>query len=144
MGTNYYLITRDEKCNHCNRPYIPRQIGKDSHGWAFALRVYPEDNINDIDDWIKLWTPEDMIIMDEYGKIIDKDFMRGRIVNKISLSRRAIIPSKQVLEQNYAIYDTDNDLLRADVNRLAAKYGKNTPCLANGKGTYDIFVGEFS
>ena len=38
MGTNYYLNDR--------------HIGKSSAGWYFALHIYPEENINSLDEVI--------------------------------------------------------------------------------------------
>ena len=66
MGTNYYLHTR-QPCECCGRPYERIHIGKSSGGWCFALRVMPEENINDLEDWKKLWWQQGAWIEDEYG-----------------------------------------------------------------------------
>lgn len=139
MSVSYYLTHKQDKCLHCNRAYEPVLIGQDSAGWAFALFVYPSLEIYDIDDWVKLWSSEDMKIIDEYGTIIDKERMYIKIVSKISLNKGAP-PSQQMLDKNFASYDMNHYLLRADIKKLEAKYGKNNPCIANGKGTYDLYV----
>ena len=67
MGTNYYLVTEEGR----------KHIGKSSGGWCFSLHVYPEEDINDLQDWIPFWnqlTP-DKHIEDEYGAIITGEGM---------------------------------------------------------------------
>ncbi len=66
MGTNYYLYDKPP-CKECGRPYEAKHIGKSSAGWCFSLHVIPEDGINDLEDWEKLWNQYDTEIMDEYG-----------------------------------------------------------------------------
>jgi hypothetical protein len=47
MGANYYL-----RAWKSGDPFVYRHFGKDSAGWVFALRIYPEKGIDDLDDWI--------------------------------------------------------------------------------------------
>jgi hypothetical protein len=51
MGTNYYL--HKNVCPTCKRPEEVKHIGKSSVGWAFGLHVYPEDGIDNLEDWTK-------------------------------------------------------------------------------------------
>lgn len=66
MGTNYYLQPKPP-CDCCGREYERKHIGKSSCGWVFALRVYPDDGIHDLDDWLPLFTQPGARIKDEYG-----------------------------------------------------------------------------
>jgi hypothetical protein len=63
MGTNYYLIEND--CPLCKR-HDEKHIGKSSAGWNFALHVYPDENINNLEDWIQKFKLGD--IVNEYGE----------------------------------------------------------------------------
>lgn len=66
MGTNYYLRYQ---CKDCGSK-ISLHIGKLSAGWAFAMHVHPEKDINNWDDmkkFIKDRVPK-FNIVDEYGK----------------------------------------------------------------------------
>lgn len=64
MGTNYYA--QINKCAHCGRS-DELHIGKSSAGWCFALRVYPEQGINDLDDWEPLLRAH--AVRNEYGDV---------------------------------------------------------------------------
>lgn len=144
MGTNYYLTKKGINCSECKRPHEVKHIGKDSAGWVFALHIYPEEMIDDIDQWVELWSKDEYIIIDEYKNIIDKDFLYNRIVNKISITNPLYATrSEEFLKTNCAKIDK-NGLLRTDIDRAYLKYGSDCPCVAHGKGTYDLFVGEFS
>ena len=74
MSTNYYLYTK-EPCKCCSRPYEPIHIGKSNAGWAFALHVIPSQNINTLEDWIKLWSLPGSYIENEYGERISTKAM---------------------------------------------------------------------
>lgn len=71
MGTNYYLH-KQPPCPCCKRDYEALHIGKYSYGWAFMLHVIPEDGINDLSDWVRLWSEPNACIKDEYGSIVTK------------------------------------------------------------------------
>lgn len=79
MGTNFYW-TEKEPCECCGRAFDDRHIGKSSAGWCFTLRVYPEDGINTLDDWEKLW--ESGVITDEYDTVVPVSAMKARIRNR--------------------------------------------------------------
>lgn len=70
MGTNYYFETG--VCRECGKPDERRHIGKSSGGWCFSLHIYPEDGINDLDDWKRVFDEEARHerarIVDEYGR----------------------------------------------------------------------------
>ena len=66
MGTNYYV--KREVCPHCGRGDGDLHVGKSSGGWTFALHVYPDDNINTLDDWKPILERSE--IRDEYGRSV--------------------------------------------------------------------------
>lgn len=118
MGTNYYLKIEDEKLH----------IGKSSAGWAFALRIYPDREIYDLQHWVKLFDYP-YFIVDEYGRdisavemidlITDREFPTSRQWDAGVMARNCAIPGP-------------NGLLRT------------TRCAFHGKGTWDCIVEDFS
>lgn len=91
MGTNYYLVSK-EKTYHCEKcGYSPdrRHIGKSSGGWAFMLRVYPEIDIHDINDWDRLFADTRFYIENEYGDIISAGLMLNIITDRPKESRHS-------------------------------------------------------
>jgi hypothetical protein len=66
MRTNYYLKPRPP-CPYCGHGEGDRgrHIGKSSAGWTFGLRVYPDEGIEGLEDWIPLFERHGVI--DEYG-----------------------------------------------------------------------------
>jgi hypothetical protein len=129
MGTNYYL--HKPACLHCGRGDEPLHIGKSSAGWCFALHVIPEE-INDLDDWIKLWKAP-AVIKDEYGRELTCEEMYAVITQRSWKSASEC--SADFLESNHA-QSGPNGLVRA---RLDGRY-----CIGHGEGTWDHIVGEFS
>ena len=80
MGTNYYFKEPDSNvCACCGRSTPGRElhIGKSSGGWAFALRIYPELGINDLENWAYLWHKG--TITNDYGETISPVEMMQRI-----------------------------------------------------------------
>lgn len=69
MGTNYYLH-KQQPCPCCKRDYEALHIGKSSYGRAFMLHVVPQEGINDLGDWVSLWSEPNACIKDEYGRIV--------------------------------------------------------------------------
>ena len=76
MGTNYYLIEQPP-CIRCGREYEARHIGKSSAGWVFALRIYPDEGINTLEDWKPLL--EKGVIKNEYDEVIPFNVMLDAI-----------------------------------------------------------------
>ena len=112
MGTNFYLTS--EPCKYCGRTGGALHIGKSSAGWAFALRVYPEDGIANLDDWKKKFQQTHCQIIDEYGHELNYDQMIEKIEN------------------------------RSHPNGLNRSIVDGNRCIGNGEGTYDYYVNEFS
>lgn len=136
MGTNYYHITHaSEKCKCCGRfdPETSRHIGKSSHGWHFTLHVNPEENINTLEDWIKLFNTSDTHIVDEEGRHITPNYMVSIITDRSRPESNDW--DATMLHRNHAEQGLNN-LVRHKVD------GEH--CIGNGTGTYDYVVGEFS
>jgi hypothetical protein len=81
MGTNYNWYASADPCKACGREASPRHIGKSSAGWVFALHVYPDVDIQDLEAWKTVWARGR--IEDEYGRVIDPKDME-RIVTQRS------------------------------------------------------------
>lgn len=79
MGTNYYWYSTNQ-CPTCHHIEAPLHIGKSSAGWAFGLRIHPEQDINTLDDWKKKWMTGE--IKDEYSKVITAREMINVITNR--------------------------------------------------------------
>ena len=82
MGTNYYLQPVVERCPTCHKPtddwnleFAKRHIGKSSYGWCFSLRVYPENGVKDLEDWIERWGKEGFEIRDGSDELVTPEEM---------------------------------------------------------------------
>lgn len=141
MGTNYYIATmaRCGKCGEeCGHELDRRHIGKSSMGWCFALRVYPEDGINSLDDWRPLI--ERAAVFDEYGGAVTPEVMLQTITQRGTGRSREKTPFMysswaDFHNKNHST-DGPNGLVRARVD------GRH--CIGHGDGTYDYIAGEFS
>lgn len=130
MGTNFYL--ESEPCPHCGRSDPPKHIGKSSAGWCFSLRVYPDDGINSLADWLKAWGKSGVSIRDEYGATILPAEMLIRITERSGMQHPL---DREDLRINGAMAGPKN-LLR---HRIDGRY-----CVGHGDGTYDYMLGDFS
>ncbi len=132
MGTNYYWYS-SPPCKECGREFESKHIGKSSGGWCFALHIYPDEKINDLSDWEKLWEIPRSEIKDEYGQIISPKIMKNTIMDR----SREHSPIKDIYwyEENHA---------ESGSNGLARSKIDGCHCIGHGKGTWDLFIGEFS
>lgn len=153
MGTNYYVESVVECCPTCKRPLPdangevpePRHLGKSSAGWCFSLRVYPDEGINTLEDWIRWW--QGKTIRNEYGAVITEDEMLCCIM----LRGEAGAKFKETPHESYLSWDhfhKENEsefgprgMLRHRVHS-AQRYSAG--CIGHGAGTWDYIVGEFS
>ena len=132
MGTNYYLHEKPS-CPTCDRDFESRHIGKSSAGWCFALHVIPEDGINDLPDWQRLWSLPGAKITNEYGDTVTPDDMLRAITQ-----RGRGIGGEKATSRWYADNHAEpgpNGLARHRIGRR---------CLGHGEGTWDLILGEFS
>lgn len=123
MGTNFYL-KEDE-----------RHIGKSSVGWCFSLHVYPEEGINNLDDWKQEWSGKQII--NEYDELVTEEQMLSCICKRTwgQPGRYDNEAGKVFLAENYAEMGPNN-LLRRIID------GWYT--IGHGEGTWDYCIGEFS
>lgn len=139
MGTNYYLCPN--RCSHCGRTDEKKHIGKSSAGWAFALHVYPDDGIKDLDDWIPLFLAKTNHIEDEYGREISHFMMLDLIRDRQAIGRDwDKVPSmysswEDFHEKNFS-EQGPKGLVRSRIDKLR--------CIGHGEGTWDLMIGEFS
>ena len=121
MGTNYYWI--EDKCLHCKRCTPKIHIGKSSWGWCFSLHVYTkewEEGPRDLEEWQDWFDRRGSVIVDEYGDAVTK----AEMIDIITVRGRGR-------------YTKDDRLPRRhDID------GQH--CIAHGKGTWDLIVGDFS
>lgn len=129
MGTNYTL--KQTCCPTCKRG-DEIHIGKSSAGWCFSLHVYPERNINTLEDWERLLHKPENMIQNEYGEAIDASTMM-EIITERSWQYPRI--EGDDLNRNHAVHGPNN-LLR---HKLDGVY-----CIGHGKGTWDYLIGDFS
>ena len=142
MGTNYYLHQKPA-CSHCGHQAKPLHIGKSSFGWHFSLHVIPEDDINDLDDWKRLWDDPESSITNEYAEVISKDEMFETITNRRGSK------SWDEHEWSNGWYKTEAQFHRQNrsergLNNLLRHRVDGDHCIKNGEGTWDCIVGEFS
>ena len=135
MGTNYYLIHKDDYCPHCGHKKEPLHIGKSSYGWCFSLHVEPdhEDFPHTLLDWQVLFSNKDCHIEDEYGDKLTVDEMMDEITKRSHPNPNSWDDYR--LEDNGA-EPGPNNLVRHKVD------GRH--CIGHGDGTWDYITGEFS
>jgi hypothetical protein len=140
MGTNYYVRDYSEYCEHCGRGMKEIHLGKSSAAWCFALHVYPEKGINNLEDVLAFI--KDKKIIDEYEDNISlESFINIVIHRNWHTSKRdwefpigKYTSLEHFLQVNHAELGPNN-LLRNKIGPY---------CIGHGEGTYDYMVGDFS
>lgn len=138
MGTNYYLL---KNTCPCDRSDEPKHVGKSSWGWHFSLHVIPEEGVNDLKDWKKLFKEKGTYIEDEYGRKVSIRKLVDVITKRKGSKEKDVYPwgdyknEADALEKNHAEKGLDN-LWRHKVD------GQH--CIGHGEGTWDLITGEFS
>lgn len=181
MGTNYYLIKKkkyepkddtytEQKVYELNNGwvwnntyypslddlnkeyYLELHIGKSSCGWHFGLCIYPEFNINSLEDWLKEFDENE--IKDEYDKIVSKQDMFETITNRKHKGWEDFATQEEYEKSqleiqngwnshfNYPSYITYDDFLRDNhakrgLNGLLAHDSYYYEPIVTG-GTYDL------
>lgn len=137
MGTNYYL--HKNVCPHCGKSDTEKHIGKSSAGWCFSLHIYPEDGINDLPDWEKLFFETGSVIKNEYGEELTSAEMVDMIRNRSRPQKWDKAP------QGYESWDqfhSQNDSQNGPMGMIRHRVGMF--CRSNGEGTWDCIEGDFS
>ena len=147
MGTNYYLHPRPD-CECCGRPFESLHIGKSSGGWCFSLHVIPEDGINNLEDWRKLWNKPSALIKDEYGICLSIAAMESKIEGR-SWSKKGADWNSDWWKSPFGHYESEREFHRINhsergPNFLLRHQEDGRHCLGHGPGTYDYIAGEFS
>lgn len=69
-------ITKDRirsYVNEINEILDGRYLGLNAGGWVFAFRAYPDLGLKSWTDWKNYILNNDLLIIDEYGNVIDLD-----------------------------------------------------------------------
>lgn len=141
MGTNYYLHQKQD-CECCGRAYEPLHIGKSSGGWCFSLHTMPEDGINDLDDWRRLWNEPGAFIRDEYGARISLEDMEQTITQRKWKKEWEDGKWWSFGYTSEADFHMKNYSERGPEGLLRHALGRH--CLKHGEGTWDCIPGDFS
>lgn len=139
MSTNYYVEFNGEKLH----------VGKSSVGWHFAVRVYPDKQINNLNDWLELLVDIRHSLTDEYDQQVSFTDLVMTITDRCN-----IYPAQESIASmvGFGLYESVqhfldvnqaeigvNGLLRSRIENFA-----HGGCVGHGKGTWDYFVGDFS
>lgn len=138
MGTNYYLET-GEHCPTCGRGDEEElHIGKSSAGWCFSLHVIPDEGINSLSDWERVFNKG--VIFNEYQERITADDML-RII-----TRREREPAWDKKPPGYASWSEFHAMNHSQEGPKGmlrhAIDGRH--CVGHGEGSWDLIAGEFS
>lgn len=148
----YYSTAEELSANF----YQVLHIGKASCGWHFALAVYPQNNIQTLDDWKALFYTKGNIIKDENGEIISPDVMYLIITERTKFGWREQDRDKHEQEEleahkefykNYCMGcfcpQTYDELLNNN-HAIRGKNGlwahKPDSCTINTQGPYDYIL----
>lgn len=144
MGTNFYLHLEPKMCPTCNHDSgpPPLHIGKSSGGWCFSLHVEPGDpeHPGDLAGWIALFGTPGTRIVDEYGEEKTSDEMLA-IIRDRKWAREG--DGKPYGYSSWEEFHRRNGSLPGP-NGLVRHRVDGVHCIANGEGTWDLIVGEFS
>lgn len=135
MGTNYYIF---EECESCGARNNELHIGKSSAGWCFSLHIYPDKDINTLDDWIAIFE-SGQVIQDEYGRFVSAKKMISNIAER---GRKEKWEEKPYSYPSWEAFHQDNHSQRGPNGLLRHRIGNH--CNGHGDGTYDYIQGEFS
>ncbi len=135
MGTNYYWHEKPA-CEMCGRSDKPKHIGKSSAGWCFSLHIEPENGINDLPDWERMWNIPGSWIVDEYGQRVTVEEMRKEITER---GREGRWHDKPFGYDSWEQFHARNYSLPGPKGLLRHGHGSQP-----GAGTWDLCRGEFN
>jgi len=137
MGTNFYFHEK-QPCPHCGRGFDSRHIGKSSMGWCFSLHVYPEEGINGLDDWKRLWATPGSYIKNEYGEVESVEAMIACITERGPRDTE----KKPFGYSSWESFHAENGSMNGPNGMLRHRLDRH--CVGHGEGTWDLLTGEFS
>ena len=116
--------------------YVELHIGKASAGWHFGLCIYPELNINNLEDWKREFNVSGNKIYDEYyvnsddcvsiDDMLDTITNRSSDVNEVEYLKSINAFHKELGYKQYGSYDEllrDNSAKRGHRGLWAHNYG---------------------
>jgi hypothetical protein len=106
-----------------------RQLGQSSGGWCFALRVYPEEGINTLDDWMVLLQRPGSGVFDELNRLIRLDALFRCIKDRWTEPKDR---GEKFYREQYA-EPGPNGMLRHKI--------MEGHCVGHGPGTWDYMIG---
>lgn len=129
MSKTYYLWNKNTGTKVYNKPF--KTIGRHFDGWYFTLFVYPEEQINNLDDWRKFIHNKDCYITDEHLNKVSSDKMIGVITERLTKRLPSFIDKNFLYEQKAEI--GLNNLLRDKACFESRLKG-------HGEGTYSYVI----
>lgn len=129
MSKIYYLWNKNTGTKVYNKPF--KTIGRHFDGWYFSLFVYPEDQINNLDDWRKLIHNKDFYITDDNLNKVSSKKMIG-VITERSTKKLPSFVDKNFLDEQAAEIGLNN-LLRD-------KVGFESKLIGHGEGTYSYVI----
>ena len=139
MGINYYLI--EDYCPRCGQGGGRLHIGKASVGWCFALRIHPDKEIYDLENWIIRLSNAGGPILDEYNKPVSLGTLVDIITNRSAI--RDFDWSGHDLEcKSEDDFHEKNDSERGPNGLFRRRIGSF--CVRHGRGTWDCIEADFS
>jgi len=139
MGTNYYV--KSDICEKCGRGDEDLHIGKSSTGWCFGLKVYPDMNIHNLDDWKKYL--KDKKVFDEYDDFILLDDLMSVITDRKWIGTNNYRDKKPLGYNSWVEFHMLN-YSQPGPNGLLRHKIDGRHCVGHGNGTYDYMTGGFS
>ena len=139
MGTNYYVMDDTDYCKHCGRGEREKHLGKSSAGWCFGLHVYPDENINTLDDLVEMIG--DKQIVDEYGETFTLDEFLA--VVKDRKWNTDFTAGKPYGYSSWTEFHEQNYSMPGPKGLVRSKKTDNH-CIGHGEGTWDYIIGDFS
>lgn len=76
-----------------NDYYITLHVGKSSYGWNFLLCLYPELNINSLDDWKEFFTNNFVLAYNEYDEVVNIPDLLDIITDRNTKYKAKELPS---------------------------------------------------
>ena len=136
MGTNYYAFNICPTCNHEEELHL----GKSSAGWCFSLHIYPELEINTLEELVQYISNKGYKIKNEYGEEKTINEFLDVVTNRSWPHERKFPDGwyagwSDFLEENHA-EEGPNGLVRHKL--------ENGHCIGHGEGTWDYIIGDFS
>lgn len=97
--------------------YFNLHIGKDSAGWVFGLRVFPEHGIKNLEDWVRMFNLPNAQIVNECEEEISVEDMLSIITKKAAYNWENYHSEKEY-EDNFVIqWNKEYDEEQAEENR---------------------------